>query len=674
MLVVGIVACALSLAWALPPVVVSGATGRVGSAVVRSLVARRGSTDQIYVLARDVAKAENMLPAGVICLAAPYEDPDALAGAFSSVPDSFRLFIACNNSPQQAELESNVARAAQKNGCAFIVKLSTASPVLEKKDGGPHAAHLTVEDLLGELGLPHAVLRPNIFMDELATGSLLGVASALSESDECTHPFADAAISAVDVRDVGECAAALLAADEVTTNDDCPTLYEITGPAVRKFGIELASAISELRPRPVVISPISVEEFVAPLSLPVEAAKSVASFLGVLQRDCSHATDVVHALTGRPPRTLHQFVHDHPAAFVPSSFERLVGSPAGSYRAAARTVTIDTRSELAKLAIDEVFVKTIVAGVNGGADTFDVTRAAPDAENIRLGHEGVGVIVAAGVETNLDAGDRVAFIGGGYSEYTTVKARMCTRVDLRADAAEQTALRISGLTAAVSLRRTAPVRKGDVVVVTACCGATGSFAVQVAKAAGATVIGTVGSESKVAVARQLGVDRVVNWREESLAQVLVSEYPAGVDLAYEGVGGPLLGAICEHLKPGGRVLVVGSISQYPHNEERAGHGIAGVGEIMDEVFRPGKTIELPSGEGRVLIGNVWGDAFSSGVLPEMREQLYSDHASGAITALVDTTRTFSGVGAAVDAVEHMLSGRSVGKVVLRIGYDAGLPA
>ena len=84
-----------------------------------------------------------------------------------------------------------------------------------------------------------------------------------------------------------------------------------------------------------------------------------------------------------------------------------------------------------------------------------------------------------------------------------------------------------------------------------------------------------------------------------------------------------------------------------------------------QVFRPGKTIELPGGNGR-LIGNVWGDSFKAGVLPAFRDQLYADHACGRLIALVDASDSFRGVGEAVDAVEHMLKGRSIGKVVLHV--------
>jgi hypothetical protein len=85
---------------------------------------------------------------------------------------------------------------------------------------------------------------------------------------------------------------------------------------------------------------------------------------------------------------------------------------------------------------------------------------------------------------------------------------------------------------------------------------------------------------------------------------------------------------------------------------------------MDDVFRPGKTVDVPSGG--QLIGNVWGDAFSSGVLPGHRDQIYAEHAAGDLVALVDTTSSFHGVAAAPSAIEHMLAGGSIGKVVLYV--------
>lgn len=210
------------------------------------------------------------------------------------------------------------------------------------------------------------------------------------------------------------------------------------------------------------------------------------------------------------------------------------------------------------------------------------------------------------------------------------------------------------------------------------------------------MVGTVGSEAKAAVASEvLGVQRVVRYKEESLEDVLEAEFSGKVNVAYEGVGGPLLGAVCKQLAPGGQVLIVGSISQYPHNTHNAqkqkekesnnvaeaeaeaassvpAHGIPGLEDldIMADVFRPRKTLDLPSGEGRQLIGNVWGDSFTSGVLPTITEKIYADHAGGTLAALVDETRRFEGVAAAPAAVAHMLAGGNTGKVVVYVSSTA----
>ena len=70
------------------------------------------------------------------------------------------------------------------------------------------------------------------------------------------------------------------------------------------------------------------------------------------------------------------------------------------------------------------------------------------------------------------------------------------------------------------------------------------------------MVGTVGSEAKAAVASEvLGVQRVVRYKEESLEDVLEAEFSGKVNVAYEGVGGPLLGAVCKQLAPGGQVWI-----------------------------------------------------------------------------------------------------------------------
>lgn len=117
------------------------------------------------------------------------------------------------------------------------------------------------------------------------------------------------------------------------------------------------------------------------------------------------------------------------------------------------------------------------------------------------------------------------------------------------------------------------------------------------------------------------------------------------------------------------------LDRYPHNgPDPPPHGIPGVADAM-EIFRAGETVELDE-TGRRLVGNVWGDAFGAvepngeRTLTVIRDAMYARHARGELTALVDDARPgaprFEGVESAVDAVAHMLAGRNVGKVVVRM--------
>lgn len=79
--------------------------------------------------------------------------------------------------------------------------------------------------------------------------------------------------------------------------------------------------------------------------------------------------------------------------------------------------------------------------------------------------------------------------------------------------------------------------KGETILVTAAAGGAGQIAVQLAKQAGNHVIGTCSNEEKVAMLKAMGCDRVINYKTEDFGNVLKTEYPRGVDIVFESVGG-----------------------------------------------------------------------------------------------------------------------------------------
>ncbi|KAI3788412.1 hypothetical protein L2E82_01177 [Cichorium intybus] len=155
-------------------------------------------------------------------------------------------------------------------------------------------------------------------------------------------------------------------------------------------------------------------------------------------------------------------------------------------------------------------------GYFGGSEQEISTRLPFDA-----GLEGVGLIAAVGDDVkNLEVGTPAAIMNfGAYAEFIMVPAELVFPV-ARPDP-EVVAMLISGLTASVALEKAAQMESGKTVLVTAAAGGTGQFAVQVAKLAGNKVVATCGGKDKATLLRDLGVDRVIDYKEESIENVAI---------------------------------------------------------------------------------------------------------------------------------------------------------
>jgi hypothetical protein len=119
-----------------------------------------------------------------------------------------------------------------------------------------------------------------------------------------------------------------------------------------------------------------------------------------------------------------------------------------------------------------------------------------------------------------------------------------------------------------------PPRAGETVVVTASAGAVGSIAAQLAKTTGAKVVGIAGNKDDYLL-HDLHLDGAVNYRDptRTLGEQLDEACPEGVDFVYDNVGGETLDALLDRIRPGGRVVICGAISQYDSgNLNKVGHG------------------------------------------------------------------------------------------------------
>jgi NADPH2:quinone reductase len=156
-----------------------------------------------------------------------------------------------------------------------------------------------------------------------------------------------------------------------------------------------------------------------------------------------------------------------------------------------------------------------------------------------LGQEGAGVVEAIGEGvTGWAIGDRVyAGQAGAYAEANVASAARAIRLPDSISFAVAAAGMLKGMTAEFLLRRCYPLRAGETILVHAAAGGVGAILVQWAKAIGAVVIGTVGSEAKADLVRGYGCDHVILYRDEDVAaKVREITDGKGVPVAYDSVG------------------------------------------------------------------------------------------------------------------------------------------
>jgi len=156
------------------------------------------------------------------------------------------------------------------------------------------------------------------------------------------------------------------------------------------------------------------------------------------------------------------------------------------------------------------------------------------------GVEGAGVVEAVGPDVaDLKPGDRVAYGGpvGGYAEVRLVPADRVVKLPDAISSEQAAAMMLQGMTAHMLLRRVHPVKAGETILVHAAAGGVGLILCQWAKALGATVIGTVGSDEKAELVRAHGCDHpIVYTRQDFVAEVGRITSGAKVPVVYDGVG------------------------------------------------------------------------------------------------------------------------------------------
>jgi len=206
----------------------------------------------------------------------------------------------------------------------------------------------------------------------------------------------------------------------------------------------------------------------------------------------------------------------------------------------------------------------------------------------------------------------------------------------------------TGLTAYIGMLDIGAPVADETVYVSAAAGAVGHLAGQLAKMQGARVIGSTGSDDKVAFLRNLGFDGAFNYKNEpSVAEALAENCPDGIDLDFENVGGANLEAVLDRINEGARIVLCGLVSQYGESQP---YGVRNLEQLQFNRAR--------------IQGFSVRDHMER--LPGYIEEMSGWLKEGRIQYRENIVR---GLEYAPDALTDLLAGRNIGKQILQIGDD-----
>lgn len=182
---------------------------------------------------------------------------------------------------------------------------------------------------------------------------------------------------------------------------------------------------------------------------------------------------------------------------------------------------------------------------------------------IILGWEAAGTVeeVGEGVKRFSEGDEVFAYCrksvvqGGAYAEYIALEEEHCALKPKNGSFEESASIPLAGLTAYQSIFDAAKLQTGETILIHAAAGGVGGFGVQLAKDLGAIVWGTARTVNTEYV-KGLGADRVVDYTSVDFREAVRSEYPNGVDVVFDCVGGEVLEKSAEMVKQNGRLISI----------------------------------------------------------------------------------------------------------------------
>ena len=213
---------------------------------------------------------------------------------------------------------------------------------------------------------------------------------------------------------------------------------------------------------------------------------------------------------------------------------------------------------------NEVLIEHAAIGLNY-IDTYHRSGLYPLMMPSGLGMEASGIIKEVGSDvSNFSVGDRIAYAAvplGAYSSHRIYKTTNLVKVPKEIDLNIAAAIMTKGLTTYYLLHKTYPASSDETILFHAAAGGVGQIFCQWAKSLGCKVIGTVGSEEKIEIAKKNGCDEIINYNKEDFTKkVMEITDGKGVPVVYDGVGKSTFEKSLECLRTRGMMVSFGNAS------------------------------------------------------------------------------------------------------------------
>jgi uncharacterized protein YbjT (DUF2867 family) len=282
------------------PVLVTGATGNTGRAIIDALIQRGAPVRAMVRTAADSGR----LPDGVAVAAADFDDPASVAAALDGAQ---RAYLVTPSSEKAEAQQRGFADLAVQAGVKHLVVLSQLaaeqhSPVRFLR------YHAAVEQHIRDLDIAWTFLRPNLYFQ-----GLLAFAQSIAAEGRFYAPIGDARVSAVDVRDI-----AAVAAIALTESGHEGATYTLTGPASVTHA-EIAAALTAALGRDVAFVDVPPDAFAQSLQgilPPWQVDGLLEDYAHYRRGEAAAVSPAVAEITGSAPRDVGQFARDYARAFA----------------------------------------------------------------------------------------------------------------------------------------------------------------------------------------------------------------------------------------------------------------------------------------------------------------------------------------------------------------------